>query len=133
MKRFFGLVVVGVFVGAADCGGPAAAPTFTTLRTDIFEPRCGNAAGCHTSSNPPNDLDLITDAYGSLVDKASVVDPSKKLVVAGDPDNSLLMAILKEGASGPGGTVSSMPPGFSLSQDDLDAIEAWIADGAKDN
>lgn len=134
MKRFFFVVVAGVFVGAADCGGPPTeAPTLSALRTDVFTPRCGNAAGCHTASNPPNGLDLLTDPHAALVDKASFVDPSKKLVVPGDPENSLLLTILKQGTEGDGGVVRQMPPGFTLPPETIDGIEAWIAAGAEDN
>ncbi len=131
MKRFFATVVVVVFVGAADCGG-APAPTLTQLKADVFEPRCGNATGCHSTDNPARGLDLKTDPFAVLVDKATVTDPSKKYVVAGEPENSLLLTILKTGVpnNDPALDTRQMPPGFALPQETLDGIEAWIAAGA---
>lgn len=135
MKRFFSLVVVGVFIGAADCGGAADAPTLTTLRSDVFTPRCGNATGCHSADNPARGLNLKDDPFAALVDQATVTDPSKKYVVPGDPESSLLLTILKTGndSADPALVTRPMPPGFTLPQETLDDIEAWIAAGAENN
>lgn len=128
------VVVVACFVASADCGAPAEAPTFSKLRDDVLVPRCGNAAGCH-ADNPARGLDLKVDPYSALVDQASVADPAKKFVVAGDPDNSLLMTILRGDldVGDPALDVRQMPPGFALPAETLDEFEAWIAAGAKND
>lgn len=123
------LVVASVFVLAADCAAPVETPTFTALRDDVFTPRCGTTGGCH-GDNPARGLDLLVDPHGAMVGVASVVDPAKSYVVAGDPDASLLMAVLRGDVDGPGGAVRQMPPGFALPEETLAQIEAWIAAGA---
>jgi hypothetical protein len=135
VKRLFVIIVVSLVVASADCGGPVEAPTFTQLRSDVFTPRCGNATGCHTADNPPHGLDLLTDPHAALVGQDSFVDPSKKLVVAGDPANSLLLTVLKQGVDSddPALAVRQMPPGVVLPPEILADIEAWIAAGAEDN
>jgi hypothetical protein len=135
MKRFVGILATlsVVVVGAgADCGGPA--PTLTTLKADIFQPRCG-ATGCHGGTNPARGLDLVADPHAALVGIASIVDPARQYVVAGDPDASLLLAVLRGPVASPDGAndCRQMPPGFALDDDDVAAVQAWIAAGAADD
>ena len=129
------LSVVGavVLVAGADCGGTPT-PTLSTLKSGVFEPRCG-ATGCHGGANPARGLDLVTDPHGALVGKASVVDPGQEYVVAGNVDDSLLLKVLHGPIASADGSndCRQMPPGFELSADDIAAVEAWIADGAKDD
>lgn len=133
MKRLLIVVSVCAFLGAGECGAPAA-PTFSQLKTDVFEPRCGNATGCHAES-PARGLDLKVDPYTALLEGTPVVDPDKKYVVPGDPNNSLLMTILTSGVDvgDPDRDTRQMPPGFDLPQETLDDIEAWIAAGANND
>lgn len=120
------LIAVCLGVAAADCGSePTPTPTLTTLRADIFQPRCGNAA-CHGGSNPARGLDLVTDTHGAIVGVASVEDPGVVLVEPGSPDSSLLFQVV----NGSVGGVRQMPPGFVLPADDVAAIRAWIEAGA---
>lgn len=130
MMRLALVVVAGLLVASADCGAPTA-PTFTQLRDEVFVPRCGNAAGCH-ADNPARGFDLKVDPYSAMVGVASVADPTKQYVVAGDPENSLLLTILK-GPIDVGDealNAEQMPPGFALPADIVADIEAWIAAGA---
>ena len=129
------LSIVGavVLVAGADCGG-APTPTLSTLKADVFQPRCG-ATGCHGGANPARGLDLVTNPHAALVGQASVVDPAQQYVVAGNVDDSLLLKVLAGPVASSDGAhdCRQMPPGFELSADDVVAIEAWIADGAKDD
>ena len=132
MKRAL-LVVIGVgFVGGGSCGPPPA-PTLSQLKTELFEPRCGNAAGCH-ADNPVRGLDLTIDPHGALVDVATTTDPTKKYVVPGDPANSLLLTILRGPVGGDDElNTRQMPPGFALPEETIAEVEAWIAAGALDD
>ncbi len=132
MNRIVFVVVVGFFTLGSDCGAPA--PTFTQLRSEVFEPRCGNAAGCH-AENPARGLDLKVDPYAALLNATPVADPDQKYVVPGEPANSLLMTILTSGVDvgDDARDARQMPPGFALPQETLDGIEAWIAAGALNN
>jgi hypothetical protein len=127
--RFFAassLAVVVILLTTVACGTePAASPTLTTLRDDIFRPNCGNAA-CHGGSNPAAGLDLVTDPYAALVGVDSISDPGLKRVAAGDPNNSVLLLILE----GPVGASRQMPPGVTLPAADVEAVRAWITAGA---
>lgn len=126
-------VLVGAVVVLAGAGcGDAAVPTSTQLRENVFEPRCG-ATGCHGGSNPARGLDLVTDPRAALVDVKSVVDPAQKYVVAGNIDDSLLLKVLRGPVASSDGAndCRQMPPGYPLQDDDIAAVEAWIADGAK--
>ncbi len=129
MKRVPLLIGVACLSGAATCDPPP--PTFVQLRTTVFEPRCGNAAACH-GDNPARGLDLLIDPYSALVNQVSVADPTQQYVVPGDPDNSLLLAILRGPVDVDDNALDArqMPPGFVLPQETVAEIEAWIAAGA---
>ncbi|MDP2345212.1 MAG: hypothetical protein Q8O67_29985 [Deltaproteobacteria bacterium] len=130
MKRALLLTTLMGLLSGGTCEPPPA-PTFTQLRADIFQPRCGNAAGCH-ADNPARGLDLVADPFASLVDKATITDPTKKYVVPGEPENSLLLTILRGPVDNDdaGLATRQMPPGFTLPEEDLAGLEAWIASGA---
>jgi hypothetical protein len=132
MKRALLLTTLLGLLGGGSCEPPA--PTFTQLKTTIFEPRCGNAAGCH-ADNPARGLDLLVDPFAALVDQATVTDPTKKYVVAGEPENSLLLTILRAPVDNDDAALATrqMPPGFSLPEETLAELEAWIAAGAPNN
>ncbi len=132
MKRILILTVLLGLLGGGTCTPPA--PTFSDLKTNVFEPRCGNTAGCH-AENPARGLDLKVDPYSALLGVSSQADPSKKYVVAGDPDNSLLLIILQANIDNddPALSARQMPPGFSLPAETVEGVEAWIAAGALDD
>jgi mono/diheme cytochrome c family protein len=85
--------------------------TYQTTIGPVLESRCG---ACHGASNSLKGLDL-TSYEGVLEGGESGV-----VIVAGDPDNSLLIIVQ-----------SGEEPHFAqLTPDELDLLERWIADGA---
>jgi hypothetical protein len=136
------LVLVLAF--AAACGGDDDAvapdafplePTFASLRANVFGPKC--AAPCHSAIDPPGGLDLATDPYAALVgvDAAGRFcrDMGLVRVVPGDAAASLAYQkiIAKRDDTDPV-CGEGMPQGSrpALSDDEIAAIEQWIADGA---
>lgn len=121
------VVAVAALVG---CGGP----TLTEVQTQVFTRSCATA-GCHknttaTSTDAAEGLDLEKDTFAKLVGVASVQAPAKKLVVAGDPDNSYLIEKMEK-MNPPSGT--QMPPTGALPVADLELVRGWIASGAPNN
>jgi hypothetical protein len=136
---------------------PAATPTYTKDVYPILQVSCANT-GCHgantQASNPdagpplgvhisPNDKD---DAYKSLINVPSIRFTGTKLILPGDPENSLVMRKMDgtqaELASCPGACGTSMPPPEDpsdtsgsqlLSQKKRDKIRAWIKAGAEND
>jgi uncharacterized protein (TIGR03118 family) len=112
-------------------GTPAPTVTLAQLQAEVFTPRCNV---CHDGSSPPGGalpgaMNLgAGSSYASLVNVASLEQPTLMRVKPGDPDNSYLVRKL-EGAAGITG--SRMPLGGPF----LDAVtiarvRAWIAAGA---
>jgi hypothetical protein len=117
-------------IDGGDDAGPGIAAKLSSIRSDIFTPNC-SATSCHGGANPVQGLDLASDGVRArLVDVDSSV-AGQKLVVAGDPDASLLYLAVKEGFSSAG--IRQMPPGVELSAEKLEAIRAWIEAGALDD
>lgn len=98
---------------------------------DILARSCGGAA-CHIDEDEPAaGLDLSAGvALTSLVDAPSSQDPTRALVVPGDPDGSYLMCKLRASCDDRVGT--RMPPvgAPALTSEEIAVIEAWIEDGA---
>jgi hypothetical protein len=101
--------------------GPAE--HFSTLVQDVIVPRCATAS-CHAGTFPPADPPLDAElAYGALVGVPSYQAPMN-LVEPFEPANSYLVVKLR-------GTGSPMPIGdAALDESEIQAIEAWIANGA---
>lgn len=95
--------------------------------TQVFEASCADS-GCHDPVSQGGGLDLVTDPYGDLTTGSS---PAYDVayVVAGDPAASFLYQKVVGTQEGQG---SRMPIGGVLSDEGIDVIEQWIADGAKD-
>lgn len=125
------LVPLALVVAGADCGEPVAAPSFQTLRTELFEPRCG-ATGCH-GGNPARELDLVTDAHGALVNQEAVGAVGRVYVVPGDPEGSLLLEVLRGPIAESSAPIRQMPVGVELPVEDIEAVEAWIREGARND
>jgi hypothetical protein len=108
--------------------GPAV--PFSTLAQEVIVPRCATAS-CHSGAYPPADPPLDADlAYGALVGVPSYQAPMN-LVEPFDPANSYLILKLRGTAGEAGGVASPMPIGDAvLEESDIQAIEAWIANGA---
>jgi len=104
----------------------ALTATLSSIQANIFTPRC---AGCH----PPNQgQDLRAGhSFASIVNVASMEQPSVLRVKPGDPDNSYLYRKIT-GASGITG-VRMPKSGAALSAAEIQAIHDWIAAGALNN
>jgi hypothetical protein len=109
-------------------GGPAE--HFSTLELNILVPRCATAS-CHAGESPPAYPPLDAGlAYGALVLSPSQ-QASLNLVEPFDPAGSYLVMKLRGTAGDVGGVASPMPIGdAALDEADIQAIEAWIANGA---
>ena len=115
------------------------APTFESLRENVFQPRC--AAACHGVVQPAGSMDLAVDPYDELVNVPAMGPQCGGTewirVVPGDPDGSLLyqkVLAKTRGLDAPCG--DAMPQGSReapLSGADVDAIHDWIAAGAPMN
>jgi hypothetical protein len=124
-----------VLCSLAACGSEEAAPTFTRIQKEVFNPSCTFSA-CHSGGNPAGGMDLTEPAHAKIVDVASTEKPSAKRVVPGDPDSSYLMDKLLDRnlpAAPQGETWTSMPPGGSIEADRIELVRAWIAAGAKND
>jgi hypothetical protein len=102
-------------------------PTLQSIQDNVFTPIC---SGCHTgpqSGALPSGMDLTSVAHSaaSLINVASVEQPTQKRVLPNDANNSLLVEKL-EGTSG-----TQMPLGGQpLSAATIAKIRAWITNGA---
>ncbi len=107
---------------AAPIEAPAPAPDASTVSfasnvQPIFERSC---AKCHGGSDgEKGDLNLRT--YENVIKGGE----SGAVVVAGDPDNSLLVELIRDG---------EMPKRApNLPQEQIDLIAQWVAEGALNN
>jgi len=122
--------------------GAAALATKTVPRakvTEIFDRSCAFTS-CHGRSPGSGKLFIPKSPenwYAEVVNKASVLHPTMKRVVPGDPGNSFLMhklttslcALHKDCTAGSCGDV--MPQGSDpLPKEDFATIETWIREGA---
>ncbi|HEY0190486.1 MAG TPA: hypothetical protein VGC42_05145 [Kofleriaceae bacterium] len=128
---------------AADMQQPA--PTLGWVEANIFKTSCV-FSGCHNGgSSKQGMVDLrVGMSYAHLVGYTSMIDPSRKLVVANDVHASYLMLMLHDyepamatpAGSSPPGDIGYMPQGTSgepLCCQKLDALERWITAGAPNN
>jgi len=103
-----------------EAQAPAPAASTVSFASDvqpIFEKSC---AKCHGGSDgEKGDLNLRT--YENLIKGGE----SGAVVVAGDPDNSLLVELIRDG---------EMPKrAANLPQEQIDLIAQWVAEGALNN
>ena len=114
--------------GVAKDGGSTTDPTETSdgfcAVQRIFAADC---LACHSAGAKLGGLDLETDPIATLVGQPSIAYAGT-LVVAGDPDASLLFHKVAGTQAGDQGGV--MPPGAGLDPAGVEAIRSWIADGA---
>jgi hypothetical protein len=106
---------------AAGCGGKTddRPVSWSYISTAIIQPSCATA-NCHSklSQRSGVELDTIPIGYHNLV------DVTNRFVVAGRPDDSALLSLLK------GQGNRRMPPDFALPNDDITLISNWIMAGA---
>lgn len=104
-------------------------PKLSTIQSRIFSFICTE---CHNSSNPPEGLNLTRgNSFRDLVNKRSNQVPELFLVEPFNPDDSYLIRKLE---GGPDIVEDRMPLDRSpLSQEQINVIRVWIAQGAQDN
>ncbi len=111
---------------------PIDSSTFLGLHTYIFSQRC-NQPACHDGTFEP-DFRTVQSAYNTLVYHPIIknypTDPLEYRVMPGDPENSMIMHRL---------TIDNPPnfevmpsSGIPLPQSQIDLINNWIANGARD-
>ena len=120
----------GAIRGQITTAAAPAAPTLTQLQTSVFS-RC---TSCHngTGTSLPGSMNLTAgNTYASIVNVASVEQPSLKRVAPNDPTNSYVVQKL-EGAA----TITGVRMPFGgpfLDQATIDQVKAWISAGAQNN
>lgn len=113
------------------------------IEASIFKGQCA-FSGCHNGANTPQGkIDLTAgQSHAHLVNYASAIDETRKLVVPNDLSSSYLMLMLHDiepseatpAADAPPDDVGYMPMGNKpLCCQKLDAIERWIMAGAPSN
>lgn len=108
--------------GTGGPGGSGSACTTAEVRT-LLQASCGTA-GCHGAGSPAAELDLtVADPGSTLTDAPAVLCNGAPLVVAGDPEASLLW---EKVASDTPACGSRMPLGSVLPAADIDCIASWI-------
>jgi len=133
----------------ATCAAAVGQNTLTFVQDKIIKPKCALSDSCHTDRNPQDMLDLSTAAktYMLLVDQPSILDTTRKLVVAGDVNASLVSAFIgaiKPSEATPpmvelphsmnGDTIGTMPyNSTTMCCEKIDAVTAWITAGAPNN
>ena len=124
----------------SDLGGPTPGlqPTFSSIQREIFE--SGDSSGrvpCVQCHNPggrqfAGGLDLTgAAAHPGLVNASSRLKPGAVLVVPGDPENSYLVHKLEGRADIAGLRMPRIGP--PLTDGQIQIIEAWIAQGARND
>ena len=106
--------------------------TLADIQATVFTPSCATV-GCHSgpaANSLPAGMDLSSTgaSFNSLVGISSLQQPALLRVASGDPDNSYLIQKL-EGTAAVGVRMPAI--GGPLSQDLVDNIRQWIADGAQ--
>jgi hypothetical protein len=139
MKR---LAILAVLLAATACGKLGELPTdpgngsgdpidptatFTRVQTEIFTPTCAQL-GCHDNLGRQEGMVLTAgQAYGMIVARPSVENPSLLRVSPNDPANSYLYRKI----TGAGITGDRMPQGKApLTDTQIKLIRDWIRRGA---
>jgi hypothetical protein len=129
-------VLATVMTGA--CGGEEDSrdPVWGYISPAIIQPNCATSS-CHSKAAAVAGLDLSTvnNGYVSLVQlhlaprgtPPNQYTPPRPMVLPGNPDESHMMHMLRaDGAR-------RMPPDRPLAGADIDLIERWILNGAKND
>jgi hypothetical protein len=107
------------------------APGLISFENDIqplLDTYCTN---CHEGPRPPMGLSLeATQSYGLAVNVGSREARKLRRVQPGDPDASYLYRKITGTQTSAGGSGTPMPPGETLSADEIARIRDWIAQGA---
>lgn len=124
------------FVSAA-CGDSEpdgfAAPSsqLSAIQHDVLTGSCALSSACHRGDSTPSGLNLEAPVHAKLVGVPAGTDPSRILVVPGDPNRSFFYEKISRDTPSPG---LRMPPNAQpLAKADIERIRAWIAAGALDD
>ena len=106
-------------------------PFLASIQNNLFTPTC-SVAGCHSGPSGPNlptgmDLSSANASFSSLINIASLQEPTIFRVAVGDADNSYLIHKL-EGTSAQGSRMPLGGPFLDLAT--IDVIRLWIDTGA---
>lgn len=103
-------------------------PTLSQLQSEIFTPSCA-LSGCHNAATASQGLVLSAGrTFGNIVGVPSEQMPSLDRIEPGNPDLSYLVRKVR---GGPGIVGGRMPLGrSSLSEEQIEDIEAWVEAGA---
>jgi hypothetical protein len=128
--------------GPANADADPVAPPFSDILA-TFDRRCGGDGGCHLNpalpgacqSDPASGLSLCaSEAWDALVGVRSRQESRLKLVDPGDSARSYLLRKVipaaPDGAPPPTVLGHRDPPGEPLSDAEIEALAAWIDDGA---
>jgi len=111
------------------------APLFSADHGVFREWTCA-VGGCHVAASPSGDLDLLVDSHTMWTRLVGVKASASPLarVAPGRPSASYLFQKLSGTQAGQGPGNERMPQGGPyLDQADMDAVRAWILEGARDN
>ena len=131
----------------AECTAAASQSSLAWIEENVFAKSCA-FSGCHNGmATTAGRIDMKTPgaSHDDLVGVDSMIEPSRKLVVAGQPKQSYLLMMMRHfppsemeptPAAGPPNDIGFMPQnagGAVLCCQKLDAIERWITAGAMNN
>ncbi len=119
--------VVAVLGGAllAAVLSACSPPMLSEVQEQVFTPSCVFST-CHDAANPERGMSLEAgESYASLVG-AEAQESGWTRVVPGEPEQSLLYAVL----GGPVGDTDAMPTSFALPSAEMELVRGWIAGGA---
>ena len=128
-----GLDANGDPLGTVPPPGPPVTATLSGDVQPIFTTNCA-LSGCHAGANATLGQNLsLGQTYQSIVGVSSIESPLFR-VRPFRPDSSYLVHKVQGTHLSVGGSGGRMPLiGGPLSQAEIDAIRAWITDGAQDN
>jgi len=106
-------------------------PTLSSIQTNILSTNCA-LSGCHAGPNPQQGMNLSAgETHDNVVNVPSNERPELDRVEPGNPDRSYLIHKI-EGRSSIVG--QRMPLGREpLSQEEINVLREWIANGAPEN
>jgi len=117
-------------VGGMDPVPATHAPTFKAVYNEVLVVQ-GCISGCHTDTGLDNLGDPATARATLLAATAHGpgCNAGQMMVVPNNPDQSLLVQKLRPNPPCGG----QMPPGASLTPEEIDQVAMWIQLGAMDN
>ena len=134
-RYFLGVSIVFLLFSCSSDSGTnpdGIQPTYSDISTQIFDKRCS----CHLSTPNSTPVVLASDqAYANIVSQPSTQKPQLLRINPGNPDLSYLYLKITKSTGDPDISGNRMPrngPPY-LSDEEIDVIRQWIADGAKNN